>query len=174
MKNAGFVLVAMMAMAGCGGEAPVKPTTEAPPTEVAAPAAEEVPMTEEAAPVTTEAADAPAREVVAAAAGKDVGGIMMFDLPPVTIGPYTVEPMYEEKLEDGHFNLRISGGEVAAVREWVGPEDASGVMVVKTEIERDYWHGHVEMPNPIPADARLWIEIESPTGELFKGSTPVK
>ena len=98
----------------------------------------------------------------------------MFDLPPVTIGPYTVQPMYEEKLEDGHFNLRISGGEVATVREWVGPEDAAGVMVVKTEIERDYWHGHVEMPDPIPADARLWIEIETPSGELLKGSTPLK
>ena len=82
--------------------------------------------------------------------------------------------MYEDKLEDGHFNLRITGGEVAAVREWVGPEDASGVMVVKTEIERDYHHGHVEMPSPIPADARLWIEIETPTGELVKGSTPVQ
>lgn len=174
MKKAGLFLVAMIALVGCGGEAPVEPTTEAPATETAAPAAAEVPMTEVPAPAAAETAVAPATEAVAAAAGKDVGGIMMFDLPAVTIGPYTVQPMYEEKLEDGHFNLRISGGEVAAVREWVGPEDASGVMVVKTEIERDYWHGHVEMPNPIPADARLWIEIESPSGELLKGSTPVK
>ena len=173
MKSAGLVLVALVVMAGCGGEAPVEPTTEAPAIETAAPAAAEVPMTEAAAPAAAETAVAPATEAVAAV-GKDVGGIMMFDLPPVTIGPYTVEPMYEEKLEDGHFNLRITGGEVAAVREWVGPEDASGVMVVKTEIERDYWHGHVEMPNPIPADARLWIEIETPSGELLKGSTPVK
>lgn len=100
--------------------------------------------------------------------------IKMTELPIVTIGPYTVQPMYEDDLAGGHFNLTISGGDVAAVREWVGPEDASGVMVVKTEIERDYWHGHVEMPDPIPADARLWIEIETPTGELHKGSTALK
>lgn len=100
--------------------------------------------------------------------------IKMTELPPVTIGPFTVQPMYEDELAGGHFNLKISGGDVAAVREWVGPEDASGVMVVKTEIERDYWHGHVEMPDPIPADARLWIEIETPTGELHKGSTPLQ
>jgi catechol 2,3-dioxygenase-like lactoylglutathione lyase family enzyme len=99
--------------------------------------------------------------------------IKMTNLAPVNIGPYTVQPMYEENLADGHFNLKISGGEVAAVREWVGPEDASGVVVVKTEIENDYHHGHVEMPDPIPADARLWIEIETPAGERLKGSTPL-
>ena len=93
-----------------------------------------------------------------------VDTIPMTDLAPLTIGVYQVQPMYEEELKDGHFNLRITGGEVAAVREWVGPEDASGVVVVKTEIE---------MPDPIPADARLWIEIEAPDGSLHKGSVPL-
>lgn len=51
---------------------------------------------------------------------------------------------------------------------------ASGVAIVKTEIENDYHHGHVEMPNPIPADARLWIEIETLAGERLKGSVPVQ
>jgi len=111
---------------------------------------------------------------MAEAAPAESDGITMFDLPPVTVGPYTVQAMYEERLEDGHFNLRITGGDVAAVREWVGPEDASGVVVVKTEIERDYHHGHVEMPDPIPDDARLWFEIETPDGERLKGSTPLK
>lgn len=115
---------------------------------------------------------APAEPAAAAPAATDE--IPMTNLAPVKIGPYDVQPMYEEKLEDGHFNLRITGGEVAAVREWVGPEDASGVVVVKTEIEKDYHHGHVEMPNPIPADARLWIEIETPSGERLKGSTALK
>lgn len=98
----------------------------------------------------------------------------MTKLQPVKIGNYDVQPLYEEELSDGHFNLRITGGEVAAVREWVGPEDASGVVVVKTIIENDYQHGHVEMPNPIPAGARLWIEIETPTGEKLKGSVPLQ
>lgn len=100
--------------------------------------------------------------------------IPMTTLQPLKIGPYDVVPMYEEELSDGHFNLKITGGEVAAVREWVGPEDASGVAVVKTEIENDYHHGHVDMPDPIPADARLWIEIETPSGERLKGSTPLQ
>lgn len=100
--------------------------------------------------------------------------IPMTNLQSLKIGPFDVQPMYEEKIEDGHFNIKIAGGEVAAVREWVGPEDATGVVVVKTEIENDYHHGHVEMPNPIPADARLWIEIETPAGERLKGSVPLQ
>lgn len=116
---------------------------------------------------------ATATQPVASGAAVTKYEIPMTTLESLKLGPYTVEPMYEEELSDGHFNIRITGGEVAAVREWVGPEDASGVTVVKTEIENDYHHGHVEMPNPIPADARLWIEIETPTGERLKGSVPL-
>ncbi len=102
-----------------------------------------------------------------------VDTIPMTNLASLTIGEYEVQPMYEEELKDGHFNIRFTGGEVVAVREWVGPEDASGVVVVKTEIENDYHHGHIDMPDPIPADARLWIEIEAPDGTLHKGSVPL-
>lgn len=102
------------------------------------------------------------------------------DVPPmrnfnaIKIGDYDVQPMFEEEIKDGHYNIKVSGGEVKAVRVWVGTEDASGVMVVKTEIENDYNHGHLEVPNPIPAGVALWIEIENPAGETFKGSTPLE
>lgn len=112
-------------------------------------------------------------EQPAAAAQSDAPSIRMSNLPPITIGDFEVQPMYEEDLADGHFNLTITGGEIAAVREWVGPEDASGVVVVKTEIENGYYHGHIEMPAPVPADARLWVEIETPDGQRLKGSTPL-
>lgn len=98
----------------------------------------------------------------------------MRNFAAIKIGPYDVQPMFEEEIEDGHFNIKITGGEVKAVRGWVGPEDASGVMVVKTEIENDYHHGHYEIPTPLPADAVWWIEIETPTGETLKGSTPLE
>ena len=136
--------VIAFALAGCSGK-PESTPPEAAPEAASAPAPSEV---EEEIPMT--------------------------DLQAVKIGPYDVQPMFEEELSDGHFNIRITGGDVAAVREWVGPADASGVVVVKTIIERDYYHGHVEMPDPIPADARLWIEIETPTGERLKGSVPLQ
>ena len=104
---------------------------------------------------------------------KSEEAIPMTNLQSLKIGVYDVQPMFEEEISDGHFNIRITGGEVTAVREWVGPEDATGVVVVKTEIENDYHHGHVDMPDPIPAGARLWIEIETPAGERLKGSVPL-
>ena len=107
-------------------------------------------------------------------ASTEAAPIPMTNLPPLKIGPYDVQPMYEDELRDGHFNIHITGADVAAVRGWVGPEDADGVVVAKTEIENGYHHGHVEMPRSIPADARLWIEIEPPDGQRLKGSTPLR
>jgi len=98
------------------------------------------------------------------------------DAPPmrnfaeVTIGPYTVQPMFEEEIEDGHYNIEVQGAQFAAVRAWVGNEAAEGVMVVKGMEENDYQHFHVEVPDPIAEDTRLWIEIEAADGTLHKGS----
>ncbi len=119
-------------------------------------------------------AEAPKEAAAAPAAEAKEEAPAMRNFPALKIGPYDVQPMFEEEIEDGHFNIKVTGGEVKAVRGWVGPEDASGVMVVKTEIENDYHHGHYEIPTPVPADAVLWIEIETPTGETLKGSTPLK
>ena len=142
------VLTAILASAliatGCG---------ETKPAETAAPAT--------AAPAQTSTTATP-------------GAPPMRNFAALKIGPYDVQPMFEEEIKNGHFNIRVKGGDVKAVRMWVGPEDASGVMVVKTEPEFDYNHGHVEVPDPVPADAKLWIEIESPTGEMHKGSTPLQ
>ncbi len=95
------------------------------------------------------------------------------ELAPITIGPYKVSANYEGPLADGHFNLHVTGPEFAAIRQWVGPEDASGVLVSKAEVMPDHIHAGVEMPDPIPADARFWIEIETPDGERLRGSMPL-
>ena len=36
--------------------------------------------------------------------------------------------------------------------------------VIKAEIETDNWHTHAEVPNPLPADSKLWVEIEAEGG----------
>ena len=114
------------------------------------------------APESKPAAEAPAGEVQSAVVQKPIGSAQ--------VGPFTVVATYDEaEFKNGHFNADVTGGEVAAVRMWVGPEDATGVMVAKAEIEGKYQHAHVEVPDPLPADAKLWIEIETPTGETHKG-----
>lgn len=53
---------------------------------------------------------------------------------------------------------------VVAVRFWIGKQDAQGSMKAKADIENPkdptHWHTHAEIPDPLGADAKLWVEIE--------------
>lgn len=160
-KTLNALLIALLA-AGCGGQSVTAPESPATAEAPAAPQAADPAQTPAPAPAETEAA-APASSP-----------IPMRNFAAVTIGPYQVQPMYEEEIPDGHYNLRIAGAEFKAVRIWAGLEDPGDVMVVKTEVENDYMHGHVEVPSPIPAEYALWIEIEAPDGQLHTGSTPLE
>lgn len=91
-------------------------------------------------------------------------------LPPITLKGYNVEALYTGDIMDGHFNLYVKGGEVKAVRAWVGDEAATDAVVAKAEFEEDHHCAHMEMPEQIPADARLWVELET-EAETLKGST---
>jgi hypothetical protein len=63
---------------------------------------------------------------------------------------------------------------VAAVRFWIGTQDAKGSIKAKADIEDpqqpNHWHTHVEVPSPLPIDAKLWVEIESTAGPKITGS----
>lgn len=149
--TATLILTSLLAL-GCGGSpapAPSAPTSPPAPTEAA-----------------------PAESTLGQP--MSIHGMTMYNFPPLTIGAYEVQPMFEDDITDGHYNIRVRNGEVKAVRIWVGNENADGVVVAKTELENDYHHGHVELPDPIPADAQLWIEIEAPDGTLHKGATPLE
>ena len=138
-------IVMVMALMGCGGQS-----------------------TETAVQETAPAVETPA------AAAEPNHEIPMRNFAPTTIGPYAVQPMYEEEIEDGHYNIKVEGGDFAAVRVWAGLEDPGDVMVVKCDLENEYQHGHLDIPNPIPADYALWIEIEDTEGNTHLGSTPLK
>ncbi|MCA9284198.1 MAG: hypothetical protein KDA22_03215 [Phycisphaerales bacterium] len=53
---------------------------------------------------------------------------------------------------------------IAAVRIWYGAADAAGSIKARADIEdpKDpaHWHTHVEVPDPIPAEAAVWVELE--------------
>lgn len=50
---------------------------------------------------------------------------------------------------------------VSTVRAWVGIESGVGSMKQKMEIEGELkMHGHVEVPDPIPAGSKLWMTFE--------------
>jgi len=53
--------------------------------------------------------------------------------------------------------------EPQAVRAWVGAE--SGESKAKLDKEGKDYHGHIDVPNPIPADSQLWIEVQDAEGK---------
>lgn len=67
-----------------------------------------------------------------------------------------------------------SGAKVAAVRFWIGTQDAKGSIKAKAEIESDNWHTHVEVPDPLPSGSMLWVEIEDASGAVSAGSFDLK
>jgi hypothetical protein len=76
---------------------------------------------------------------------------------------------------DAAIDATITGeGAIAAVRFWIGTQDAKGSIKAKAEIENpaepNRWHTHAEIPNPMPTGAMLWVEIETAAGEKLAGS----
>ena len=59
----------------------------------------------------------------------------------------------------------VNGGKAGnAVRFWIGTEDAKGSIKAKAEVEVDHWHTHAEVPDPLPAGSKLWIEVDAEGG----------
>jgi hypothetical protein len=76
---------------------------------------------------------------------------------------------------EGAFDVVITGGKPKAVRFWVGTESAEGSVKAKADEETtDNWHAHAEVPNPLPANSKFWVEVEPPSGEPFKVSFDLK
>jgi len=50
---------------------------------------------------------------------------------------------------------------VSTVRAWIGIETGVGSMKGKMGIDGELkLHGHIEVPDPIPADSKLWMTFE--------------
>lgn len=97
-------------------------------------------------------------------------------LGKVDIGGFTVavDQMGAAKAGgEGDFHLKVTGGtgKVKSVRTWIGTEDAKGSSktLAKAEGEGSF-DASADIPDPIPADGKLWIEIETDGGKKALGS----
>lgn len=76
---------------------------------------------------------------------------------------------------DAPIDASITGSaKVAAVRFWIGSQDAKGSVKARAEAEKDHWHAHVEVPKPLPEGSRLWVEVENDKGEKSVAGFDVK
>lgn len=65
-----------------------------------------------------------------------------------------------------HIDLVQTGGpKPAAVRLWIGIESGAGSLKSKADGHDNHFHGHADVPAQIPANAALWIEVESASGD---------
>lgn len=106
----------------------------------------------------------------------------VIDLGEQTIGDFIVKVTRDEAPivpgKDAPIDVIATPGpsattKVAAVRFWVGTQDAKGSVKAKGEIEDvkepNRYHTHAEIPNPIPAESKLWVEIEDDKGAKLSG-----
>ena len=100
------------------------------------------------------------------------------DLGKQQIAGHTVQVTQIGEVKPGEeaiFILTVSGGSTKpkAIRGWVGAESGERSIKSKAEDEEKEYHLHHEVSKPLPANAKLWIEIETATGKK-KGSYALK
>lgn len=108
----------------------------------------------------------------------------MIELGAATIGAFQVKVTRDAGAikagGEAAIDATVTGGtaKVAAVRFWIGTQDAKGSMKAKADIEDpkepSRWHTHVEVPSPLPEGSKVWIEIENDKGEKAAGSVELK
>lgn len=117
------------------------------------------------------------------AAGHGSGQVI--ELGTNTIGPYSARASRDQgdilAGKDAPIDVWVDGAnapKVAAVRFWIGSEDAKKSIKARAEIEfpdqPNHWHTHAEIPDPLPEGARLWVEIEDEKGVVTRGSFELK
>lgn len=101
-------------------------------------------------------------------------------LGTVDIGGFTVavDQMGSAKPGgEGDFHIKVTGsiGKVKNVRTWIGSEDAKGASktLAKAEGEGSF-DASSDIPDPMPSDGKLWIELELESGKKSLGSINIK
>ncbi len=72
-------------------------------------------------------------------------------------------------------SLPYNDGGATIVRAWIGTADRQQYLVGMGDYapSHDDFDIHAEAPDPLPPDARWWIEIEKPDGVKAVGSLPI-
>jgi hypothetical protein len=116
--------------------------------------------------------------------GAGHGGAIV-ELGTTTIGPFTVRASRDEGTikpgGDAPIDVWLTGGDIArvtAVRFWIGTESGAESVKAKADIEipsePNHWHTHAEVPSPLPAGSKLWVEIETEDQGKQVGSFDLK
>ncbi len=131
---------------------------------------------------TTDSAKAPSKPATSKSDAPPPGGHhgAAIELGNTTIGGFSVRASRDEgEIKpggDSPIDIWVDGGlgNAAAVRFWIGTQDAKGSIKAKADVEDGHWHTHAEVPNPLPPDSMLWVEIEGKDGKTTVVSFDLK
>jgi hypothetical protein len=106
------------------------------------------------------------------------------ELGTATIGDWSTRAARDEDViaagGESPVDVWLTGGKgkISAVRFWIGTEDAAGSVKALAAIEDaadpTHWHTHVEIPKPLPAGCKLWVEVVDESGAKSVGSFDLK
>ena len=108
--------------------------------------------------------------------GHDHGKVV--SIGSVDIGTYKAAVLASERFAAGkewdvEIQLNADQPTPKAVRVWVGLETGRGSVKAKLDAAKEpkgAYNGHVTIPDPIPAESKIWIAIEPESGETGKAS----
>lgn len=93
-------------------------------------------------------------------------------LGQAVLGAHTLAVFQEGALVPGkeaHIDLDVAAGQALpeVVRGWVGVESGQGSRKARFDKESaTNLHGHLEVPDPLPAGSALWLEIDGAAGPV--------
>ena len=87
----------------------------------------------------------------------------------VTVDGFEIEVIQTSAVEAGKeatYTLKLKGDkEPKAIRIWIGIESAKGSAKGKAHKHGKKMEAHCDVPDPIPAGAKLWVEVETDAGK---------
>jgi hypothetical protein len=73
-----------------------------------------------------------------------------------------------------HFDVvQTAGPTLSTIRLWIGDESAVGSLKVKSDANDNHFHAHVEAPDMLAMDSKLWIEARDAAGAVQRTSLPL-
>lgn len=95
------------------------------------------------------------------------------DLGKQEVDGFTVEVGIYGSVKAGDeavLDVEISGKKCQALRCWIGIESGAGSMRAKFDGEDGTYHGHAEVPDPVPAGSAIWLNLEAEDGKRSQTS----
>jgi len=100
------------------------------------------------------------------------------DLGTTTVAELKFQVFQMGKVEgkEGVFEVALDKGSKApeALRAWVGVSSAEGSVKMRAEGKGPVYDLHVELPNPMPAKAQFWVEVQPAGGKKQKAAFDIK